>query len=243
MNGENSARRLMKRRNRVAERPARCLALLSGALFVFSLIYLTGCQGVSSGSSTQPIGNLLLGVQNLDFGSVAVGSNESLTVTATNSGDASITITSASASTPYFALTSPRLPATISAGQSATLTVEFAPNAAGTLDANLAISSNASDSTVNLSLSGTGTEASTHTVDLSWNASSSPNIAGYNIYRAVYTTSCGSYSKINSLLDTATLYTDSSVVDGTSYCYASTAVNTSNEESSYSNVVSNVKIP
>ncbi len=56
-------------------------------------------------------------------------------------------------------------------------------------------------------------------------------------------TSCGSYAKINSLLDTSTLYTDSSVVDGTSYCYATTAVNTSNEESGYSNIVSNLQIP
>jgi hypothetical protein len=54
---------------------------------------------------------------------------------------------------------------------------------------------------------------------------------------------CAGYSKINSLLDTGTLYTDSSVVNGTSYCYASTAVNTSNEESVYSNVVSNVQVP
>jgi Abnormal spindle-like microcephaly-assoc'd, ASPM-SPD-2-Hydin len=216
---------------------------LLGTLIVLGLICLTGCQGVSAGGSTQPIGNLVLGVQSLDFGSVSVGSNESLTVTATNSGDASITISSASISTPYFAFTSPRLPAAISAGESATFTVEFTPNAAGTFNAVLAITSNASDSSVSLSLSGTGTAASTHTVNLSWNASSSPNVVGYNIYRAMYTTSCGSYSKINSLLDTATLYTDSAVVDGTSYCYASTAVNTSNEESAYSNIVSNVKIP
>jgi hypothetical protein len=43
--------------------------------------------------------------------------------------------------------------------------------------------------------------------------------------------------------NTSTLYTDSSVVDGTSYCYASTALNTNNEESGYSNIVSNIQIP
>ena len=92
-------------------------------------------------------------------------------------------------------------------------------------------------------LTGTGTPAPPHTVNLSWNASTSSDVSGYNIYRAVYTTSCGSYGKINSALITSTLYSDSSVVDGTSYCYASTAVNTSNEESGYSNIVSNVQIP
>ncbi len=80
-------------------------------------------------------------------------------------------------------------------------------------------------------------------MNLSWNASSSPNISGYNVYRAVYANSCGSYSKINSLLNTGTLYTDSNVTDGTSYCYAATAVDTTNAESGYSNVVSNVQIP
>ena len=78
---------------------------------------------------------------------------------------------------------------------------------------------------------------------MSWDASPSSNISGYNIYRAVYSGSCGSYSKVNSVLNTSTLYTDSSVVDGTSYCYTSTAVNSSNEESGYSNIVSNVQIP
>jgi hypothetical protein len=32
-------------------------------------------------------------------------------------------------------------------------------------------------------------------------------------------------------------------VNGTVYCYAATAVNTSDQESGYSNIVSNVQIP
>jgi|SRR5579862_6580317 len=88
-----------------------------------------------------------------------------------------------------------------------------------------------------------GATVSTHTVNLSWNASTSANISGYNIYRALYTNSCGSFSKINPVLNTSTSYTDSKVMGGTSYCYATTAVNVSNEESSYSNIVTNVQIP
>jgi fibronectin type 3 domain-containing protein len=79
---------------------------------------------------------------------------------------------------------------------------------------------------------------------LTWSASTSSGISGYNIYRSVYTTSCGSYSKINgTTLDALTTYTDSTVTDGTNYCYATTAVNSSNQESGYSNIVSNVQIP
>jgi len=85
--------------------------------------------------------------------------------------------------------------------------------------------------------------APSYVVDLSWNASTSSDILGYNIYRAVYSNStCGSFAKINSSLDTSTAYADSAVVDGTSYCYATTAVNSSNEESAYSNIV-HVQVP
>jgi fibronectin type 3 domain-containing protein len=59
----------------------------------------------------------------------------------------------------------------------------------------------------------------------------------------LYVNSCGSFSKINSTLNTGTLYTDPAVVDGASYCYATTAVDTSNAESGYSNIVSNLQIP
>ncbi|MGA9155798.1 MAG: hypothetical protein WB249_03320 [Candidatus Sulfotelmatobacter sp.] len=90
---------------------------------------------------------------------------------------------------------------------------------------------------------GPGTTAlSIHTVNLSWTASTSSDVSGYNIYRATYTDSCGSFSKINHTLNTSTLYADSEVTDGTSYCYAATTVNTRNEESGYSNIAINVQL-
>jgi fibronectin type 3 domain-containing protein len=82
-------------------------------------------------------------------------------------------------------------------------------------------------------LTGTGAPPPTHTVSLSWTASTSQNIIGYNIYRGG--TSGGPYSKINSVLDPSTLYTDSAVVDGKTYYYVTSAVNSSNQESGYSN--------
>jgi fibronectin type 3 domain-containing protein len=79
---------------------------------------------------------------------------------------------------------------------------------------------------------------------LSWIASTSANISGYNIYRAIYVGSCGGFSKINgATLNTGTIYTDSVVTNGTNYCYATTAVDSTNAESAYSNIVSNVQIP
>jgi len=45
--------------------------------------------------------------------------------------------------------------------------------------------SNAQPTTTTETLTGTGTAAPTYTVNLSWNASTSPDISGYNIDRAV----------------------------------------------------------
>jgi fibronectin type 3 domain-containing protein len=67
---------------------------------------------------------------------------------------------------------------------------------------------------------------------LSWDASTS-QVAGYNIYRG--TKSGGPYAKLNSSLEPGTVYTDSSVQSGTTYYYVSTAVDSSNVESAYSN--------
>ena len=94
-----------------------------------------------------------------------------------------------------------------------------------------------------ISTSGPSTSTDTHTVDLRWTASTSPGVSGYNVYRAVYADSCGSFSKINSALITNLWYTDSEVMNGAAYCYAATAVDTSNRESTFSDIVSNVQIP
>jgi hypothetical protein len=72
-----------------------------------------------------------------------------------------------------------------------------------------------------------------HDVNLSWAASSSA-VAGYNIYRGAQPS--GPFAKINSSLETATVYTDGTVVSGEIYYYATTAVDSSGAESGYSNV-------
>jgi fibronectin type 3 domain-containing protein len=80
-------------------------------------------------------------------------------------------------------------------------------------------------------MTGTGTPATQHTVDLNWNPSS--NAVGYNIYRG--TASGGPYTMINGSLDGTTAYTDNTVVSGQTYYYVATAVDTNSNESGYSN--------
>jgi hypothetical protein len=70
-------------------------------------------------------------------------------------------------------------------------------------------------------------------VNLSWTASTS-SVAGYNLYRSAQST--GPFARINSSLDTATVYTDNTVISGQTYYYATTAVDSSGLESGYSNL-------
>jgi hypothetical protein len=191
------------------------------------------------------VGQLSVSPSTLALGNVVVGSSGTATGTLTASG-ATVTVTAASTNNSVFTIGGFSLPHTITAGQSANFTITFSPLTSGTVSATLTFTSNAQPSTTTETLTGTGTPAPTHSVALSWSASTSQNISGYNIYRSPYTTtssSCGSFTKINSLLDTGTLYTDSLVTNSSVYCYATTAVDTSNVESGYSNIVSNVQIP
>jgi len=188
-------------------------------------------------------GQLAVSPTTLGVGNVVVGTSGTASGTLTASG-ASVTVTAASTNDEsVFSVSGLSLPVTIPAGESVPFTVTFSPATTGAASATLTFTSNAAPSTTTEALTGTGTAAPTHTVSLSWDASTSPDISGYNIYRSPYSGSCGTYAKINSALITTTVYTDSAVTDGDAYCYAATAVNSSEEESGYSNIVSNVQIP
>ncbi len=217
-------------------------------LLLLAIGSLLGCQGVSAGGgSTNPVGTgtvgqLTVNPATLDLGSVMTGASGTASGSLAASGG-NVTVTAASTNNSVFSVGGLSLPVTIPAGKSASFTVTFSPQTAGAATASLTFTNNSQLTTTTEALKGTGTPAPTHTVNLSWNASTSSNITGYNVYRAAYVTSCGSFSKINTGVDTSTLYVDSSVIDGANYCYATTAVNTSSQESGYSNIISNIQIP
>jgi hypothetical protein len=224
------------------------LTLNSGQSVTFMTTFTPTGAGAASGSlsivsnaSNSPLsiglsgtgtatGQLAVTPTSLSFGSVTVGSSSSLTGSLTASG-ASVTVSSASSTNSEFTLSGISLPVTLTAGQSAAFSVTFTPQASGAASASLSFVSNASNSPTTQTMTGTGTAATQHTVDLSWTAST--NAVGYNIYRG--TVSGGPYTMINSSLDGTTTYTDNTVSSGTTYYYVTTAVDSSNNESGYSN--------
>jgi hypothetical protein len=107
----------------------------------------------------------------------------------------------------------------LAAGTNCTIAVFFTPSVAGTEAASLSIADNASGSPQTVSLSGAGT----HDVILSWTASTTPGVVGYDVFRG--TTSGGPYpTELNSSPINGTTYTDATVQAGQTYYYVVTAV-------------------
>ncbi len=186
-----------------------------------------------SGTGTPvPEGTLAVSPISLDFGNVVVGTNSQLTGTLTASGE-SVKVSSDIFNGSAYALSGISFPVTIPAGQHVQFTITFTPAGTGLASGSVSFASNASNSPTVETFTGDGTPPPQHSVNLSWTASSSQNIIGYNIYRGIK--SGGPYSKINAVLNASTVYTDTTVADGQTYYYVTTAVNSSNEESAYSN--------
>ena len=194
-----------------------------------TLVPLTG-TGV--GASAQLTAN----PSSVNFGNVNVGSSSLQTVVLTNTGNTSVQVSGVqvsggSASGTAFTASASGLPVTLNGGQSLAVAVVFAPLLQGSATANVTVTSTASSSPT-VPLSGTGTLVTAHNASLTWNPSTS-TVAGYYIYRS--SVSGGPYAKLTSSLDSGTAYTDSSVQSGTTYYYVVTAVDSSGNESAYSN--------
>lgn len=70
-----------------------------------------------------------------------------------------------------------------------------------------------------------------HVVDVSWKASTTPDVTGYNLYRSPDGVN---WKKANVSLIASTMYNDATVANGTTYYYTATAVDIYGHESSKS---------
>ncbi len=217
---------------------ARTLRDFLGLALFACTTFLVSCSGVGGNpaSSQSPptgggSGQLTLNPTSLDFGDVTVGNSSTQTVTLTNSGTASLTISQADLTGADFSVSS--LLVTLTAGQTTTFDVTFAPATSGSASGSLSLISDAANSPTTLALAGNGVAPIAHEVDLFWDPSSSPDVAGYNVYRAIQ--SGGPYMKLNPVLIVSTTYTDATVMSGTTYFYVVTAEDVNGVESQSSN--------
>lgn len=166
----------------------------------------------------------------MNFGTVGLGSSNVLdgTLTAANSP---ITVSTVNQTGQGYTLSGINFPLALSPGQSVPFTVTFTPEAPGPSTGTLAFVTNGSAS-AGATLTGSTAGAGAHSVQLSWNASSSP-VIGYNIYRSPQPG--GPYTRLTGAPQPVTSYADYGVQSGATYYYVATSVNGSSEESAYSN--------
>jgi hypothetical protein len=109
-----------------------------------------------NGAGVTP-GQLSANPSSLNFGNVQVTSSQTLSDTITNVGGLSVTISQATVSGPGFSFSGLNPPLTLNPGASVTFSVVFTPLSTGGASGTLTVTSNASNPTLNIPLSGTGT--------------------------------------------------------------------------------------
>lgn len=185
-----------------------------------------------NGTATQPSqAQITANPSGLNFGIMSAGNSATQRVTLTNSGTTAANVSQITVNGMGFAvsgITAP--PFTLAAGAAVGFQVTFSTAQAGSYAGNITITSDAANSPLVVSLSGTAT----HSVSLSWIDGDS-GIAGYSVYRA--NQSGGPYSKISTSLVTQSTWTDGNVQSGNTYYYVVTATGASGLESAYSSQV------
>ena len=233
------------------------LTLSPGQSVSISVIYYPGSSGLSRGtlwlqsnasnsSISIPLegtalspGQLRLSSTALNFGNVVVGSQLRQVATLFAAGGP-VTLSSVQSNNAEFSIAGPSLPMIIPWGRTASVILTFHPQAPGVSTGTLILNTNATNSAIKIRMAGTGIPALQHSVTLSWEASESSDVVGYNVYRA--TKSGGPYSRINTAVNSSTTDTDDSVSPGQTYYYVVTGVSSDSQETGYSNEAS-AKIP
>src|SRR5260370_21589889 len=123
---------------------------------LFCSVAIAGCSGIAKQKPPSPSGQLSASPSSVAFGDVEVGTTSTQTVTLSSAGTGSLTVSQAAVSGAGFIMTGQTFPLTLSAGQSSSLSVQFAPTVTGSTTGSLSLLSNASNSPSSVTLNGNG---------------------------------------------------------------------------------------
>jgi len=123
------------------------------AVFLVFFLFLAAMLPLHARESSQ---QLRSSPANLRFGSVVVGQSESQSVTLSNNGTTSITISAITPNGSGISVSGLTLPATVAAGQSVSLTVDFSPTSTGWVGGEVTVASTASNSNLQIGLHANG---------------------------------------------------------------------------------------
>ena len=142
------------------------LALFAILTMLIISLAISGCVGLTSagapgkkGSTSTPTGALAASATSFTFGNVAPGLKSTQTLTLTNTATTPITISNATVTGAGFSVVGGMSSVSIAAGQSQGFQLQFAPQATGNINGSLVVASDALNSSLTISLSGTGMAA------------------------------------------------------------------------------------
>jgi len=115
--------------------------------------------GLTATGATAPTPQISLTPSSVAFGSVVDGTTNSQTITVKNTGNATLTITSATPSGAGYSVSGLTLPLNLAAGASSTFNVNFAPTGTTAVTGSVSIVSNVANSPTAIPLTGTGVAA------------------------------------------------------------------------------------
>jgi hypothetical protein len=208
---------------------------ISGNVSVMSDGSASPTKVALSGTGTTATELLTVSTSMMTFGSIAIGQTSALAATLKNDGNSSVTVSKVSVSGASYSTSGVSEGLILAPGQSATLDIRFDPRTTGSLPGSVTVTSNAANSPDTISLSGTGSQTVSHSVELSWSPSTS-TVAGYIVYRSEV--SGGPYARLDSSVVGGDSFIDSSVQAGLTYFYVVASVTSSGVESSDSTQVS-----
>jgi Abnormal spindle-like microcephaly-assoc'd, ASPM-SPD-2-Hydin len=219
----------------------------SGSLVIASSDFKAPVKVPLSGSGEKAAAALTASPASINFGSHAVKSSSTQTVTLKNTGNISLSIASINLGGSSFSLSGLAKGVSLSPDQKLEFQVWFHPSASGSSSATLTLDSSSLPVPVKLAVSGSATTASPsgpgnpqpHTVTLDWSAGSS-SAKGFHVYRSEE--AGGPFKRINHGKLESTSYKDTDVVGGGHYFYVVTAIGDGGPESAFSNEIS-VEIP
>src|SRR5665213_3078730 len=132
---------------------------------MLSVLSITGCVGLTGAGSTTGksssgiAGTLALSTTSLNFGNVAAGSSSPQTLTVSNTGTTTVTITQATITGSAFSIVGGMTSVAIAPGRNQAFQIQFSPKVPGAATGGISITSDAANAAVTIALSGTGTAA------------------------------------------------------------------------------------
>ena len=148
----------------------RLLASVAALIVVLAIVGLSSCSGYTvnpayggtgggaGSSATGSQGVLSPYSTSVKFGDVTVGASATQSVTISNTGTASVNISSATISGPGFTVVGGNPLTSVPVGQSVTVQMQFAPVTMGPASGTLKVTSDASNSPLSIELTGNGLE-------------------------------------------------------------------------------------